>query len=159
MILVRNLDVHPDSRGNVRETYRASWFPEVPTIKQLVRSESKPNTLRGMHLHKRQWDIWHFVGGKALLRVRDREGRQVIQPTAGGTTIAIPPGVSHGFYTEEGCVLLYALTEEYDGSDEYGWYPFDGLTEDSHPGWPRDHIGLVISERDLRAPRLADFAP
>jgi dTDP-4-dehydrorhamnose 3,5-epimerase-like enzyme len=81
----------------------------------------------------------------------------VIQPLTRATTIAIPPGVAHGFYTEEGCVLLYALSEEYDGTDEYGFWPFSGLTEDSHPGWPRDHIGIVVSERDLRAPKLEDF--
>lgn len=151
--------VHGDSRGNVRETYRASWFPQVPTIKQLVRSESRPQTLRGMHLHKRQWDLWHFVSGSALVRMLDADGEQTFVRADAGYTIAIPPGVAHGFYTEEGCTLLYALTEEYDGTDEFGWFPFDGLDEDSHPGWPKDHIGLLVSERDLRAPRLVDFAP
>jgi dTDP-4-dehydrorhamnose 3,5-epimerase-like enzyme len=156
---VRLLTIHPDSRGNVRETYRASWFPMVPPVKQLVRSESKPKTLRGLHLHKRQWDIWHFVSGSALVRLRTAEGEDYFGRLDAGSVLAIPPNVSHGFYTEEGCVLLYALTEEYTGDDEFGWYPFDGLTEDSHPGWPRDHIGLIVSERDLRAPRLAEFAP
>lgn len=156
---VSELAVHPDSRGNVRETFRASWWPQVPTIRQLVRSESKPNTLRGMHLHKRQWDVWTFVAGSALVRLRYPDGEEQFIYSTGHETIAIPPGVSHGFYTFGGCVLMYALTEEYTGDDEYGWFPFDGLTEDSHPGWPRDHIGLVISERDLRAPRLVDFAP
>ena len=173
---MRALTIHPDSRGSVTETYRASWFPWVPPVKQLVRSESRPKTLRGMHLHKRQWDIWHFVSGSALVRLRyeDKDPLKAhFYATArpdlydltddefcrldAGSTLAIPPGVSHGFYTEEGCILLYALTEEYDGTDEYGWYPFDGLTEDSHPGWPRDHIGLIVSERDLRATRLEDF--
>jgi dTDP-4-dehydrorhamnose 3,5-epimerase-like enzyme len=159
LAILTRLEVHPDSRGSVRETYRASWFPMVPPVKQLVRSESKPKTLRGLHLHKRQWDIWHFVSGSALVRLRYDDGDEWYQRMDAGQALAIPPNVSHGFYTEEGCVLLYALTEEYTGDDEFGWYPFDGLTEDSHPGWPRDHIGLIVSERDLRAPRLAEFAP
>jgi dTDP-4-dehydrorhamnose 3,5-epimerase-like enzyme len=123
----------------------------------MVRSESVPQTLRGMHLHRKQWDVWHFVSGSALVRLRDASGGDVIQPLSAATTIAIPPGVAHGFYTEEGCVLLYALSEEYDGTDEFGFYPFDGLTADSHPAWPRDHIGIVVSERDLRGTRLEDF--
>ena len=154
----RKLTIHPDSRGNVRETYRASWFPTVPPVRQLVRSESRPKTLRGMHLHRKQWDVWHFVEGSALVRLYNHDtGANTFHRLDAGSTLAIPPTISHGFYSEDGCTLLYALTEEYDGSDEYGWYPFGGLDDDSHPGWPRSFDGLVISERDLRATRLADF--
>ena len=158
MALVMRPKAHPDSRGTVRETYRASWFPMVPPVKQLVQSNSKAKTLRGMHSHRSQWDIWRFVSDEALVRLYD--------PIASDETfivgnkdvvIAIPPGVAHGFYTEDGCILVYALTNEYDGTDERGFYPFDGLTSTSHPGWPRHHYGLQISERDLRAPRLSEF--
>lgn len=162
---LKTLKVHEDSRGTVRETYRTSWYPDLPPIRQLVRSESRPGTLRGMHLHRRQWDIWHFVAGSALVRLKYHSGSEFDDMFArldAGSTLAIPPGVSHGFYTEEGCTLLYALTEEYipfgePGCDEWGWYPFDGLGPEAHPGWPTDHLGLVVSERDLRAPRLMDF--
>jgi dTDP-4-dehydrorhamnose 3,5-epimerase len=155
--VARFLTVHPDERGNVRETYRATWFPATPQIRQLVRSESLPQTLRGMHLHRKQWDLWHFVSGAAVVRLRYADGSEFFGRYDAGSTLAIPPGVAHGFYTEEGCVLLYALTEEYDGSDEFGFFPLDGVTEDSHPAWPRSHIGIRISERDLRAVRLAEF--
>lgn len=151
------MTIHPDQRGNVRETYRTSWFPQVPPIKQLVRSESRPQTLRGMHLHRKQWDLWHFVSGSALVRIVHPDGTEFYQRADAGLTLAIAPGHAHGFYTEDGCVLMYALTEEYDGTDEYGFYPFDGLRENSHPGWPRNHIGLIVSERDIRATRLESF--
>ena len=158
---IQTLLPHPDNRGNVRETFRASWFPQVPPIRQLVRSESKPKTLRGMHLHRKQWDIWHFVQGRALVRTLDRDGGEGFFEADPGFTIAIPPGVSHGFYTEHGCTLLYALTEEYDGSDEFGWYPFDRpekrVSSQLSIRWPTDWRGLNISDRDVRAPRLAEF--
>ena len=165
---LRTLQAHQDSRGNVRETYRASWFPEVPPIKQLVRSKSRPKTLRGMHLHRKQWDIWHFVKGYALVRlsrtapVSSTPAHSIadhyIWATA-ETTIAIPPGISHGFYTPDGCTLVYALTEEYDGTDEFGWHWSDGVdpTAEYAPDWPLDPSGLLISERDLTAPRLGEF--
>ena len=81
---------------------------------------------------------------------------------AGDEVIVIPPGISHGFYAPYGCTLVYALTAEYDGTDEFGWYFADGVKGKAndpklHGLWPDTHAGLLISERDLRAPRLADF--
>lgn len=157
---VRTLQVHKDNRGNVRETFRASWFPTVPPVKQLVRSKSKPRTIRGMHLHRKQWDIWHFVRGWALVRTFDHDGNDFYQWAGPGTTLAIPPGMSHGFYTPDGCILLYALTEEYDGSDEFGWHFADGVDLNSEfaDEWPTDPTGLNVSTRDLQAARLGEFA-
>lgn len=161
MALVGRPTARPDHRGTVRETYRESWFPYVPPIRQLVQSNSKPKTLRGMHLHRKQWDIWRFVSDSALVRLVDHvSGDQVWIEAASDSVIAIPPGISHGFYTESGCILVYALTEEYTGSDEFGWYPFDGhlfMPAYARVKWPKNHSGLNISERDLRAPRLAEF--
>lgn len=167
LAIVRKTTSHRDFRGAVTETYRESWFPEVPPVKQLVQSDSEPMTLRGMHLHKRQWDIWRFTRGEALVRLYGAKygwsNRNEMILADQGTVIAIPPGVAHGFYTETGCTLVYALTEEYTGDDEFGFYPFDGMAggEVRHyaPYWPGQHDGLHISERDLRAPRLADFRP
>jgi dTDP-4-dehydrorhamnose 3,5-epimerase-like enzyme len=157
----------PDLRGQVRETYRESWFPEVPRIRQLVQSDSGPRVLRGMHLHKKQWDVWRFVKGRAWVRLYDTEtDEQRFINADENVVIAIPPGISHGFYTVDGATLVYALTEEYDGSDEYGWRAFDGLANVDkdwpgptiYGGWPTSPYGIVVSERDLTAPRLRDFA-
>ena len=153
---LRTLTVHADDRGNVREAYRASWFPEVPPIKQIVRSKSRPATLRGMHAHKRQFDIWHVVEGSMLVQTYDhRSGEHWAGELDAGSTLVIPPGVSHGFYTEEGCILTYFLTEEYDGTDEFGWWAYDL----GFPGadlWPADVQHM--SDRDSEARPLADFA-
>lgn len=161
---LRTLTVHPDNRGNVRETFRASWFPAIPPIKQLVRSESVAKTLRGMHLHRTQYDVWHFVAGWALVRTFWPDGRgggsdDNYRWLGPGETLAIPPGLAHGFYTPDGCTLLYALTEEYDGSDEFGFHFSDGIDEwaEFSDEWPRDPSDLNISVRDLSAPRLAEF--
>lgn len=160
---LRLLTPHKDNRGNVRETFRASWFPNLPPIKQLVRSKSKPRTLRGMHLHRTQYDVWHFVAGHALVRIVSHEPSGVVDYyrwCGPDVTIVIPPGVSHGFYTPDGCTLLYALTEEYDGSDEFGWHWSDGVDLNSEfaDEWPTDPSDLNISLRDLQAPRLAEFS-
>ena len=159
---LRTLVIHRDNRGNVRETFRASWFPQVPPIQQLVRSKSKPKTLRGMHLHRKQWDVWHFVKGAALVRLYYHDdGVNDFLWMGPGDTLAIPPGVSHGFYTPDGCILLYALTEEYDGTDEYGWHFADGLSTAIPPEfqeeWPTASKDLNISDRDIYAPSLSEL--
>jgi dTDP-4-dehydrorhamnose 3,5-epimerase len=164
LAIVATPKANPDSRGVVRETYRASWFPSIPPVRQLVQSVSGPKVMRGMHLHRSQWDIWRFTQGKALVRLYDPVTTDPAFLHADeDVVIAIPPGIAHGFYTEPGCTLVYALTNEYDGTDEFGFYPFDGLDPLMYDmfkpdyGWPTHHYGLTISERDLRAPRLVDF--
>lgn len=154
-VQVRTLTIHDDHRGSVREQYRESWFPEVPPVKQLVHSRSLPKTMRAMHAHKRQWDIWHFTEGHALVVLYDLKGYLRVLTADRGTVIAIPPGVAHGFYTESGATLIYALTEEYDGTDEFGFDPYD----DNFPGhyyWPTPDQ-VLISQRDIGAPSLGEF--
>lgn len=153
--VILTLTPRPDGRGRVLETFRASWLPGVPPVVQAVQSDSKPHVMRAMHAHKLQWDIWHFTAGTAFVQLYDhRDGWYDSVWSSAGATIAIPPGVSHGFYTPEGCTLLYLLTREYDGSDEYGWNALD-------PTWPgaarwEDRLAEV-SARDLTAPSLQEF--
>lgn len=148
-VRIRRLEAqHSDHRGFVAETYRASDFPSIPPIAQLTRSTSVPKTLRGLHMHKEQYDIWYFVEGEALVRLI-QDGTEMFLYGDLNSTIIIPPGVYHGFYTETGCTLLYGLTKEYDGLDEYNMSPFANLTEDSNQSWPRSPEGINMSERDL----------
>jgi dTDP-4-dehydrorhamnose 3,5-epimerase len=151
------LTAHPDHRGAVRETFRQSWFPDL-TIKQLVQSDSKPNVMRGMHLHRRQTDVWRFTAGNALIRLFDPvSGRnEFIDTFEDDVVVAIPPGIAHGFYTPDGCTLLYALTEEYTGDDEFGFFPFDGTNDYRWTGGGSALV-IILSDRDDRAPRLRDF--
>lgn len=152
----RTLTVHGDIRGSVRESFRASWFRDIPPIVQIVHSESEPNVMRAMHAHKVQWDIWHLTAGRALVQLYDhRNGDHFPLWIDAGQTIAIPPGVSHGFYTPTGCTLVYALTREFDGTDEYEWNAYDS----DFPGanlWPFQG-NAIQSERDKTARPLADF--
>lgn len=155
--LARIIEVgpHHDHRGAVRETFRQSWLPDL-AIAQLVQSDSKQNVLRGMHLHRRQTDVWRFTHGSALVRLYDpaTDTNELIDTGKHDIVLAIPPGIAHGFYTPIGCTLVYALTEEYDGTDEYGFFPLDGIEDDR---WPVEHRLVNLSLRDLRAPRLTEF--
>lgn len=121
-----------------------------------------------MHLHKNQTDVWRFTRGRAWVRLYDTEtDEQRFINADQNIVLAIPPGISHGFFTNAGVTLVYALTEEYTGSDEYGWLATDGLEnvmkdwpgQTLFGGWPTSLHNVVVSERDARATRLADFRP
>jgi dTDP-4-dehydrorhamnose 3,5-epimerase-like enzyme len=112
-------------------------MPEMPPIVQFVQSESEPRVLRAMHAHKLQWDVWHLTRGEAFVQLYDHvaDDHATVWLTP-GDTLYIPPGLSHGFYTPPGCTLMYGLTREHDGTDEYEWnaYDFGGRGPTYGPG-------------------------
>ncbi len=148
-VFARNLDVHSDARGSVRETFRSSW--DVPPVVQMVHSESEPNVMRAMHSHRLQFDIWHFTRGVAFVQLFDQRTSEHSTLWAGSdTTLVIPPGVAHGFYTPTGCTLIYGLTREYDGTDEYEFDAYDPTFPGSRL-WPFPASTVIRSDRDARA--------
>ena len=162
---------HGDDRGFFCETYRQQWHEElgIPEQERFIQdnhSRSGRGVLRGMHFH---------VGDGVAKLVRCARGR-VLDAAAdlrrGSPTYArweaielddetmrelyIPVGFAHGF-----CVLsdvadvLYKQTAYYDPALERGiaWNdPEVGIE------WPLPAAELIVSERDARAPRLAEIA-
>ena len=165
---------HGDSRGAFREVWRESQFPDlgpeltgVPgaRFRQANVSTSSAGVLRGLHYHRRQLDHWIVLDGRAYVALVD------IRPTADGGdpaveareleadgTVSIPAGVAHGFLALTDLVLMYVVTNEYDGTDELGFAwddPWAGVrwpavrgTADGRP---------ILSERDERNPPLREL--
>lgn len=150
---LKTLTIHRDDRGNVRELWRESWG--TPPVKQMVRTWSRAGTLRGMHYHKKQWDVWHFAFGMAIVQLYDPlTGWRTTYPVVdGSSSIIIPPRIAHGFQAITDTILIYGLTEEYDGSDEYGF--------SATLGWPGAGLWMpgepLLSPRDKDAPQLSEF--
>lgn len=150
---VRRLQVHEDERGAFVELMRASsssW-----DFRQSNLSRSVEGVLRGLHFHRRQADLWLLLEGQIQvvlvdLRRRNHLESASIHLSAGHPeTLLIPPGVAHGFLALTDCRLLYWVSEEFDGSDEYGirWNdPAIGIA------WEREDP--ILSERDASAPYL-----
>jgi len=162
---------HGDERGFLCETYRQQWHEElgIPAQERFIQdnhSRSGRGVLRGMHFH---------VGDGVAKLVRCARGRVLdaaVDLRRGSPTYArweaielddetmrelyIPVGFAHGF-----CVLsdvadvLYKQTAYYDPALERGiaWNdPEVGIE------WPLPAAELIVSERDARAPRLAEIA-
>ncbi len=160
--------VHGDARGFFVETFRADrWAAEgVPTeFVQDNHSRSRRGTVRGLHFqtHPGQGKLVRAARGRVLDVVVDlRRGSPAFGEWEAfelddeqGHQLYVPVGFAHGF-----CVLsemadfVYKCTAYYDPATESG-IRFDD--PDVGVRWPAD-IELLCSERDRRAPRLADVA-
>jgi dTDP-4-dehydrorhamnose 3,5-epimerase len=160
------IERHADERGAFRELWRESAFPDRRFV-QANLSTSASGVLRGLHLHRRQDDLWIVSAGRAfvaLVDVRpllDDGGRAPLVETrelAPDDWVVIPSGVAHGFLALEALDLVYLVTNEYDGSDELGfawddpraavpWPVLEG-TPDGRP---------ILSGRDAANPSLTEL--
>lgn len=144
----KDIKIHEDERGSFSEVFRQEWFPGAPEFVQGNISRSKRGVLRGFHYHERQWDLWIPVAGSFFVVLVSEYGLfetlelRSTEPQA----ILIPPGIAHGFQALEDSVLLYAVTNYYDGTDEHEFH-WQSVGVD----WPIENP--IVSERDKVAPR------
>jgi len=157
--------VHHDPRGRFLETYHQRKYQEGgirETFVQDNRSQSVRGTLRGLHAQRLQpqGKLVLAVSGEIFdVAVDVRRGSPTfgrwVSAILSGTNfrqLYVPPGFVHGF-----CVLSDTAEVEFKVTDFYA--PHDELAvlwNDPEIGieWPiRDP---VVSEKDLRAPRLAE---
>lgn len=156
---------HDDERGSFRELWRASRLPGRRFV-QANLSVSSTGVLRGLHLHRRQDDLWIVVGGRAFVALVD--ARPAIVGTGDAVVetrhldaddwVLIPAEVAHGFLALEPLQLAYLVTNEFDDSDEYGFawddpvvgvpWPAQEATQDRRP---------ILSPRDRANPSLAEL--
>jgi dTDP-4-dehydrorhamnose 3,5-epimerase len=161
---------HGDSRGAFRELWRASAFPSLtaaetgspagvqPQFAQANISTSAAGVLRGLHYHRRQLDYWVVASGRALVALvdvrplLDGTGPRAVVETrelAQNDWVVIPVGIAHGFLALEPLELVYLVTNEFDGSDEFGFAwddPAVGVPWPPVAGTPGGRP--ILSERD-----------
>jgi dTDP-4-dehydrorhamnose 3,5-epimerase len=157
---------HADGRGSFRELWRASDFPDAHFV-QANLSTSDAGVLRGLHLHRRQDDLWIVASGRAfvaLVDVRpllDGSGPSAVVETRelpADSWVSIPTGVAHGFLAIEPLQLIYLVTNAYDGSDELGFAWDDPAVGIAWPTLRATPGGRpVTSGRDATNPSLAEL--
>jgi len=137
-VALKECRVHTDDRGLLVEIVREDE-PVFRAVKQTTFTVAYPGVIKAFHWHRRQWDVWFFTTGMAQVVLYDLRPES---PTHGETdvhylgerrpaTIAIPPGVAHG-YRVLGTVpagLVYHTSERYDPADpDEERLPFDDPT-------------------------------
>jgi dTDP-4-dehydrorhamnose 3,5-epimerase len=154
-VMYHRLQVHGDERGRFTEIFRARSFPDQ--LMQANHSVSQRGVLRGLHYHHNQADLWYVVSGRAQVALADlRHGSgspktaTVVLDGDSPANLYIPPGVAHGFLALTDLNLIYWVTQEYDGSDEYGvaW-------NDDTLSIPWENLDPILSERDAANPKLS----
>ena len=122
----------PDDRGNFQEIFRsqqglAEGFASQGIL-QVSAALSFPGTVKAIHYHLNQTDLWTPVIGMLQVMLYDL---RTDSPTFGCLNtlyagimrplqIRIPPGVGHGYKVlgTEAALLIYATDRFYDPSDE-----------------------------------------
>lgn len=161
-------EVFGDARGFFMESYRADQFRDLRLPTQFVQenqSRSSKGVLRGLHF---QWDppmgkLMRVIHGAAFVVAVDiRKG----SPTLGrwfGTELSAenkkqmwaPYGFARGFCAlTDGCEVLYKCTGIYNPKTEGSINVAD---PDLGIPWPTDLATAVTSERDRKAPTLAQW--
>ena len=160
------IERHADERGAFRELWRASELPGVRFV-QTNLSSSAAGVLRGLHMHRRQDDLWIVADGRAFVALVDvrplldgSRSAAVVETRELGPDdwVLIPAGVAHGFLALEPLQLIYLVTNEYDGSDELGFAWDDPAVAVDWPVLAGSVQGRPItSGRDAANPSLAEL--
>ena len=165
-ILIRPL-VHGDARGFFHETYRRDAYAELGIADEFVQdnhSRSRHGIVRGMHFQigRGQSKLVRCGHGAVMDVVVDlRRGSPTFGDWEGFELsdenlhqLYCPIGFAHGFcVVSDSADVIYKCDAYYDESIERGIRYDD---PDVGIEWP--DVELVPSERDARAPRLAEVA-
>ena len=142
---------HTDARGTLRELWRRSVQPFE--VRQALVTASAPGALRGMHYHLRQSDLCYVAPGRVFMALVDLRAERPTTETFWldeDESLLIPAGVAHGYATVDGATVTYLLSEEVDGSDEFGFRHDDPAVAIR---WPVERP--ILSARDRGAGTFA----
>lgn len=165
-LLVVEPTVHGDARGFFMETWHASRYREAGLPDRFVQSNlsrSGPGVIRGLHYQypQPQGKLVYVLEGRVFdvavdIRIDSPTFRQwagVELSAENHRQMYVPEGFAHGFCVlGEGALLAYLCTAEYRAE-------YDAVIAWDDPDigirWPED--GGTLSEKDARAPRLAEI--
>ena len=158
--------VFGDGRGYFMETYSEAEFAEAGLNYRFVQdnqSSSRKGVLRGLHFQKQhpQAKLVRVLSGEVFdVAVDLRAGSPTFGKWVGELLSAenhkqlmIPRGFAHGFLVvSETAEFAYKCDDFYHPEDEGGiMYDSAGIV------WPEVEGELILSEKDLKHPKLADL--
>lgn len=158
--------VFGDERGYFMETYSEADFSEAGLDYKFVQdnqSSSRRGVLRGLHFQKEypQAKLVRVLSGEVFdVAVDLREGSSTYGQWVGELLSAenhkqlmIPRGFAHGFLVvSEKAEFAYKCDEFYHPEDEGGvMYDSCGIE------WPKVEGELILSEKDMKHPKLSEL--
>lgn len=158
--------VYGDERGYFMETYSEAEFEEAGLSYKFVQdnqSSSRKGVLRGLHFQKAhpQAKLVRVLSGEVFdVAVDLRAGSPTYGKWVGELLSAenkkqlmIPRGFAHGFLVvSDTAEFAYKCDDFYHPEDE-GGIMYDSAGID----WPKIDSELILSEKDLKHPRLEEL--
>ena len=162
--------VFEDARGWFYESYREDRLREMGITARFIQdnqSFSRRDVLRGMHyqLGRPQAKLLRVMQGEVFdvavdLRRKSPTFRKWVGEVLSGSNrrqMYIPEGFAHGFLVlSETAEIFYKCSDVYVPKEERGlaWNdPQVGIV------WPLNGRAPLLSDKDLRLPKLADLPP
>jgi dTDP-4-dehydrorhamnose 3,5-epimerase len=154
-----------DDRGWFKESYAATRYRNAGIVDTFVQdnlSMSGRFVLRGLHGDARMAKLVQVLGGLAYDVIVDLRAASptfmqwygVMLSADQPTQIYIPAGCLHGFLAlENGTLLSYKQTAEYDAATEFGVAWDD---PDLSIAWPLEGARPVLSAKDAANPTLRE---
>lgn len=158
--------VYGDERGYFMETYSEADFKEAGLDYKFVQdnqSSSRRGVLRGLHFQKThpQAKLVRVLSGEVFDVAVDLRGDSptygewvgVLLSAENKKQLMIPRGFAHGFLVvSDKAEFAYKCDELYHPEDEGGvMYDSCGIV------WPEIDGELILSEKDLRHPKLSEL--
>lgn len=158
--------VYGDERGYFMETYSEADFKEAGLDYKFVQdnqSSSRRGVLRGLHFQKThpQAKLVRVLSGEVFDVAVDLRGDSptygewvgVLLSAENKKQLMIPRGFAHGFLVvSDKAEFAYKCDELYHPEDEGGvMYDSCGIV------WPEIDGKLILSEKDLRHPKLSEL--
>lgn len=160
--------LHNDNRGYFREWFKSSELKEKIgksfEVTQANMSQSQKGVVRGIHfstsiLGQAKWvtcgagAIWDVVVDIRPDSKTFMEWEGVQLTVNNGRSVVISEGLGHAFIAmEDNSIMIYALSSDYDPSQEFAVNPKD---TELAINWPLEN--LIFSDRDISAPTLKEF--
>jgi dTDP-4-dehydrorhamnose 3,5-epimerase len=144
-VVVEDLTINVDDRGNLIELFRADSNPIISLMAMCYVSTTMPGIARGPHEHRKQTDYFYFAGpGTFDIYLWDNRKdsatygiREIVQAGTGmPKSVRIPPGVVHA-YKNVGSVpgiVINFPDRLYKGSDKK--FPVDEIRYENDSNSP-----------------------
>lgn len=139
-VIVRDLTVHLDGRGDVTELWSQSWIPQgMVQATHVYQSATDHGVVKAWHLHDEHTDQQTVTRGKLQVTIVDlrpesktfRHVNAFILGSLRPRLIKIPPMLMHGWkaLSEPEVLVVNCQSHVYDPADEFK-FPWDCVLAD-----------------------------
>jgi len=129
-VIVRDLTVHLDGRGEVTELWSKSWMKDgIGQVEHVYQSATDHGVVKCWHLHEVHTDHFTVTRGKLQVSMADlrpdsptfRHVNSLFLGSLRPRLVKIPPGIMHGWkaLTAPEVLVVNGQSHVYDAADEF----------------------------------------